>query len=194
MTRLAAVIMSAAATLGGIVVAGSHVQAQSADEVVLTAGIPEGFLVPTMSFSQNVWLSRAEATLIKNIARSVGATGHVLRFPTIEMTAHSRAGEDVQRLTDGWRIPMATMLAPVPFIEQVGGAAIADILTRGEVAMGETSARLRGAQVGDVLTLRDSKFRRREFVVGAIVADQFTNWGDLLISVDVATAHSGLQN
>lgn len=197
MTRLAALLMSTVISAATVVVVadsavGADAPAQNADETVLTVGIPQGFLEPTMSISQNVSLSRAEATLIKNIARSVGATGHVLRFPTIEMTAHTRDGEDLQRLTDGWRVPMATMLAPVQFIEEVGGAGLAEVLSRGDVAMGETSARLRGARVGDVVTLRDSKFRRREFVVGAIVADQFTNWGDLLMSVDVATARLGL--
>lgn len=58
--------------------------------------------------------------------------------------------------------------------------------------MGETAATVRGARVGDVLTLRSRSFKARTFVVGAIVADEIVDSGDLAIATDVMAARLGL--
>jgi len=128
---------------------------------------------------------------VKKISAGViagGAEPHSLKFPTISLTAQIRAGKDVFRLGDGWRIPMATMVASSSYVRRTGGDAMADVLTRGQVLMGETAAEVRGAQVGDVLILRDRKFWMRPFTIGAIVADEFVDWGDLLMSSSAAAA------
>ena len=83
---------------------------------------------------------------------------------------------------------MATMVASSSYVRRTGGDAMADVLTRGQVLMGETAAEVRGAQVGDVLILRDRKFWMRPFTIGAIVADEFVDWGDLLMSSSAAAA------
>jgi len=128
---------------------------------------------------------------VKKISAGViagGAEPHSLKFPTISLTAQIRASKDVFRLGDGWRIPMATMVASSSYVRRTGGDAMADVLTRGQVLMGETAAEVRGAQVGDVLILRDRKFWMRPFTIGAIVADEFVDWGDLLMSSSAAAA------
>jgi hypothetical protein len=81
---------------------------------------------------------------------------------------------------------MATMVAPTEFLRAVGGDALVDAAGPGKVLMGERSAAVRGAQVGDVLTLRDIKFRKREFVVGAIVPNDFVDYGDLFMTSESA--------
>ena len=83
---------------------------------------------------------------------------------------------------------MATMVASSSYVRRTGGDAMADVLTRGQVLMGETAAEVRGAQVGDVLILRDRKFWMHPFTIGAIVADEFVDWGDLLMSSSAAAA------
>ena len=115
-------------------------------------------------------------------ATSVGAVGHVVSFPMVSLTGQRRNDEDVLRLTNGWRIPMATMVAPVAYIAAVGGQDMANAATDGYVLMGETSAGIRRAQVGDVLTLRDGRFRPKLFTVGAIVPDRFVDWGDFYMT------------
>jgi hypothetical protein len=147
---------------------------------------PQDFLVPVMSVSRARSLTRLETARIRSAAESVGAQGFALRFPTLGLTAHTRDGEDLMRLSNGWRIPMATMVAPVEYISIVGGQQMADVIAAGRVAISEEAAELRQAQVGDVLVLRDNRFRMREFVIGAIVTEPFVNWGDLLMSSDVA--------
>jgi hypothetical protein len=158
----------------------SPVQAQESESY------PNDFLVPVMSVSRARSLTRLETARIRSAAESAGAQGFALRFPTLGLTAHTRNGDDLMRLSNRWRIPMATMVAPVEYINIVGGQQMADVIAAGQVAISEKAAELRSAQVGDVLVLRDARFRVREFVIGAIVAEPFVNWGDLLMSSDVA--------
>jgi hypothetical protein len=139
-----------------------------------------------MSVSTSSNLTPQEVNKISAGVVAGGATPHVVKFPTISLTAQTRAGKDMFRLGEGWRIPMATMVATSAFVRAIGGDAMADIVARGQVLMGETSAKVRGAQVGDVLLLRDRKFWMRPFTIGAIVADEFVNSGDLFMSSSAA--------
>ena len=143
---------------------------------------PTKGLEPTMSISTASTLTPQEVKKISAGVIAGGAEPHSLKFPTISLTAQTRAGKDVLRLGEGWRIPMATMVVPTSYVRATGGDAMAELAARGEVLMGETAAQVRGAQVGDVLTLRDRKFWMHPFTVGAIVADEFVDWGDLLMS------------
>ena len=149
---------------------------------------PAEGLEPTMSVSTASNLTPKE---IKKISAGVvagGAHAHPVRFPTISLTAQTRAGNDVFRLGDGWRIPMATMVASSTYVRATGGDAMAQVVASGQVLMGETAAKVRGAQVGDVLILRDRKFVMHPFTVGAIVADEFVNSGDLFMSSSAAAS------
>ena len=150
--------------------------------------LPTAGLEPTMSVSTASSLTPQEVKKISAGVIAGGAEPHSVSFPTISLTAQTRKGKDVFRLGDGWRIAMATMVAPTKYVRITGGDAMAEVVARGEVLMGETAAKVRGAQVGDVLTLRDRKFWMRPFTIGAIVADEFVDWGDLLMSSTAAAA------
>ena len=149
---------------------------------------PTTGLEPTMSVSTASSLTPQEVKKISAGVIAGDAEPHSVRFPTISLTAQTRKGKDVFRLGGGWRIPMATMVAPTKFVRAIGGDDMAEVVARGEVLMGETAAKVRGAQVGDVLTLRDRKFWMHPFKIGAIVADEFVDWGDLLMSSSAATS------
>jgi len=155
----------------------------SADEPLHS---PEAFLVPVMSISTVGNLTDVQAGKIMAGAAASGAKGYELKFPTIGLTAHSRGSKDLMRLAEGWRIPMATMVAPVEYIRTIAGPNLAAVLSRGQVALGRNSATLRDASVGDVLTLRDGRFNRVSFIIGAIVAEPFVNYGDMLMSSETA--------
>lgn len=151
-----------------------------------TPSIPDSFLQPTMSVSRARSLTSTEADRIIAAIASSGAVGHVVKFPTVGLTAQVRDGKDIFRLGNNWRIPMATMVAPAEFLRAVGGEVLVDAAAPGKVLMGERSAAVRGAQVGDVLTLRDIKFRKRDFVIGAIVPNDFVDYGDLFMTSESA--------
>jgi hypothetical protein len=149
---------------------------------------PTKGLEPTMSVSTASSLTPEEVKKISAGVIAGGAEPHQLKFPTISLTAQTRAGKDVLRLGEGWRIAMATMVAPVQYVRATGGDAMAEVIARGDIVMGETSAKVRGAQVGDVLTLRDRKFWMHPFTIGAIVRDEFVDSGDLLMSSSAAAS------
>jgi len=151
-----------------------------------TPSIPDSYLQPTMSVSRARSLSAAEAKRMVAAISPSGAVGHVVKFPTVGLTAQVRDGKDLLRLGNNWRIPMATMVAPMEFLRAVGGEVLVEAAGPGKVLMGERSAAVRGAQVGDVLTLRDVKFRKREFVIGAIVPNDFVDYGDLFMTSESA--------
>jgi hypothetical protein len=159
---------------------------------VRSSEFPVERLQPTMSVSNASNLTPQEVKRISAGVVAGGATPHVVKFPTISLTAQTRAGKDMFRLGEGWRIPMATMVATSAYVRAIGGDAMADIVARGQVLMGETSAKVRGAQVGDVLLLRDRKFWMRPFTIGAIVADEFVNSGDLFMSSSAAALLGGM--
>jgi hypothetical protein len=117
---------------------------------------------------------------------AAGATPHRVSFPTVGLTAHSRNGQYFTRLGDRWRLPMATMVAPADYLRAVGGDDMVAAAGPGQVLMGETSAELRGAQVGDSIVLRDLRFRMHTFTIGAIVPNVFVDWGDLFITTESA--------
>ena len=148
---------------------------------------PSTLLTPTMSISRSSSLTPSMARSMVAAATSVGAVGHVVSFPMVSLTGQRRNDEDVLRLTNGWRIPMATMVAPVAYIAAVGGQDMANAAADGYVLMGETSAGIRRAQVGDVMTLRDGRFRPKLFAVGAIVPDRFVDWGDFFMTDTTAS-------
>jgi len=148
--------------------------------------LPTTGLEPTMSVSTASSLTPQEVKKISAGVIAGGAEPHSLKFPTISLTAQTRSGKDVFRLGEGWRIPMATMVASSSYVRRTGGDAMADVVARGQVLMGETAAEVRGAQVGDVLILRDRKFWMHPFTIGAIVADEFVDSGDLLMSSSAA--------
>ena len=155
---------------------------------VRSSEFPVERLQPTMSVSNASNLAPQEVKRISAGVAAGGATPHVVKFPTISLTAQTRAGKDMFRLGEGWRIPMATMVAPTSYVRATGGEAMADIVARGQVLMGETTAKVRRAEVGDVLILRDRKFWMHPFTIGAIVADEFVNSGDLFMSSSAAAS------
>jgi hypothetical protein len=148
---------------------------------------PDEFIKPVISISVSAAsLSQRQVSLISRAASASGATATAISFPFVPLTAHTRDGKALIRLKNKWRIPFATMVAPSSLMSTIGGPTMAEPLERGEVLMGVTSAKVRSARVGDVVTLRDLKFSPHQFVVGAIVPDAFVDDGDITMSDESA--------
>ena len=151
---------------------------------------PSDLLQPTFSIGRSGALKLAEAERIVDAVESTGADGHLVRYGTVGLTRHVRNGRIIERLTGNWRIPMATLVVPVEYVRDLGGESMAQVAAAGRLILGKKAAELRDAEVGDVLVLRDSRFRPREFTVGAIVDEQFVNWNEIMMS-DVAASALG---
>lgn len=144
----------------------------------------EDYLVPTMSVSTNASLKSSQSRAILAAAVDAGAQAFPVRNPQIPMTSMMHGDKFIRRLTEGWRLPMSVWAMPVDMARIVGGDAMADMLASGQIGIGKLSADFYGAQVGDTVVLRDVKFNAVSFTIGAIVADAFTDYGDLLMSDD----------
>lgn len=139
-------------------------------------------------------LSNADVRAALRAARDAGVDAYAVRAPMLSMVQYARvsaSGSNAPRtdknvVRGGWRIPMQSVALSTDLVRRIGGDEIAAVLERGEIAMGETSASIRNASVGDVVTVLDRRSRKASFIVGAIIADAFTGDGDLLISDAVA--------
>jgi len=147
---------------------------------------PERRLQPTVSVSMNKSLTLSIANRMSTAITAAGAVPHFVSFPTVGLTSHSRDGQFLTRLGDRWRIPMATMVAPTEYLRDVGGDDMVAAAGAGQILMGETSAELRDAEVGDTVVLRDLRFRPHTFTIGAIVPNVFVDWGDIFITSEAA--------
>ncbi|MFM8553211.1 MAG: M15 family metallopeptidase [Acidimicrobiales bacterium] len=159
-----------AAVLTGIRAAGAQ------------GGLPAGLGTPVITVSANLSLTAAETRRIMSAAAPAGAVAYAARYATFPMTAFSRGDEVLMQQPKGWRIPMGTRILAVDYVRATGGDAMADVLSSGQVLMGENSALIRDAKVGDVVTLRDSGNGIRRFTVGMIVANGYADGEDLIMS------------
>jgi hypothetical protein len=151
-----------------------------------------------ISVSHPMGVSADSRRAIESAARSVGAKVYPGRAVTLGLTKMSRGRRTVQRIRRGWRIPMSTMAHHDAVVRSVIGADIADVLVAGRVVMGESSAKIRKAQVGDTVTLigkqstlrnstakksRGERWPVASLVIGAIVDDELVGGADLLVSM-----------
>lgn len=105
---------------------------------------------------------------------------------TIQLLAVARDGEPVQDVPLGFVIPMAGLALDPTESRPVIGSTVANALERGEVVMGESSARLRQATVGDVITFVGWDGTTQESQIGALVPDERVRSAELVFSVDTA--------
>lgn len=147
---------------------------------------PSDFREPTLTVFGKTPLSVRDVRQAQRAALTVGAQAFVVRNPMLSMVAYQRDGVDLAQIPRAWRVPMGTIVRPVELVRRIGGDDMAAVLERGEVALGETSAKFREAKVGDVITVLDRRSNRQDLVVGAIVPDVFTSDGDLLIGESIA--------
>lgn len=149
---------------------------------VLGAVPADGLDVPVITVSRNVSLTAPEVARVAAAARAAGADPFPARYAVFPMTAYSRGDQVLMQQPKGWRIPMGTRILPVDYVRITGGEEMATVLAPGVVLMGESSARIRDAKVGDVLTLRDKWNAPRRFTLGMIVTNEFAAGEDLVMS------------
>lgn len=140
-----------------------------------------------ISVSQPAGISLATRARIRELAASIGARAYPGRAVMLGMTLVTRKGADgsqmvVQRVRKGWRVPMSTTVQPDEVVRNLLSTDAANALADGDVVMGESSARFRGARIGDELTLLDVRGRPVQFRLGFVAPDDIVGGGDLLIS------------
>lgn len=122
-------------------------------------------------------------SLIDDAVRAVRGESTELHRLTLRMLRVTRGEDVVQEAPGGLGFPMLTMaIDPGTPVVPVSLRAT---LARGEAAMGEITARLRGAMVGDVIDLEALDGRVVPIRIGAIVPDAELRWNEIWIGASV---------
>ena len=121
-------------------------------------------------------------------ARRSGGRAAVHHAGTVGLFAVRRGGHGVQVLPPGWRVPMAAVAVDPAAAGPLLGGPVAVTLRRGEVVFGRESARLRGARVGDVVTLAGWDGRAHTRRVGLIAPSSMVGSAELVFAERDAAA------
>jgi hypothetical protein len=159
---------------------------------LILVGIPAAAQEPVEVPSQPALLQvrengglRAETISIVSGAASLnGASVTVLDRVTLRMWSVRRAETAIQLAPAGFGYPLLT--AAIDPTAPIVSDAVRTVLARGEAAMGELSASIRGAQVGDLLDLEPITGGTITVRVGAIVSDRELFNSELMLGKSTA--------
>jgi hypothetical protein len=131
-------------------------------------------------------LSPEVEAVITSAAERFGARWATFHRGTLRLVSVERNDEMVQEAPLGYFYPMATAAVDAGRAVPLLGEETATALAEGGLVFGATSAGLRGATVGDRVTLVGWDGRTYQFEIGAVVPDEVIGWAELALDVDVA--------
>ncbi len=127
-------------------------------------------------------LTERTATRALAATRKAGATAAIGRSASVGMLALWRGDSAVQRPPSGYVIPMGTTVLPLDLIGRTMSRDVSRALSASTVVMGQRSADLRGAQVGDTIDLVSGSGSTVRFRLAMVAADDVIGGTELLIS------------
>ena len=133
-------------------------------------------------------LSTESELAVVGVSAEHGARSVALHRGTLKMTGVYRAGAVVQEPGSGYFIPMSSLALDPRRASPLIGSDVAAALSAGTVVLGETSANLRGAQVGDEVAFVGWDGSTQRFSVGAIAPDESVWWAELVFSESAAAS------
>lgn len=119
-------------------------------------------------------------------ARESGADMAISGSASIPMQRIRRGATDVQVAPSTMSIPMGTTVLDHDAVSALMGVEVAGVLTSTKIVMSAGTAALRGAQPGDVATLRSSWGSSVDFTIASVVDDEVTGGTELLMSYEAA--------
>jgi hypothetical protein len=171
----------------GAAAAGPLVPAVDQGAIAESVASPREVAVDAVSVFQTGELTATVRDAALASALEAGAPAVVGRGFTSLMTRLSRGATVVQQSTGaGWGFPMAVTALPLDAVAAVMGRDVSTVLAAGEVTMGQTSAAVRGAQVGDVIDLVGPFGSTVSFTIGRIGTDQEVGGTELVMSPTMA--------
>ena len=125
-------------------------------------------------------------------AAAAGAGGAVGRGFVLPMTRVQRGNTVIQQASAaGYAFPMGVTALPTEAVRAVMGRGVAGPVSQGQVVMGQTSAGLRGAQAGDVITVRKASGGFTTLVIGLVAPDDVIRGTEIVMSVETAALVGG---
>lgn len=169
MRRLALVLL----LITGLAGAGLAAGAQPQTDTVITVWEPGGFTPGSIE-------------ALTEVVDAEGGSWSVHHAGTLQMSAVTRAGVDVQRAPEGFRYPMSALALDPDRSRSRIGAEAARVLDGGGVVMGSTSARIRGALAGDEITFLGWDKLEHTATLGLILDDGAVDSAELVFSLEAA--------
>ncbi|CAN5812018.1 hypothetical protein BH18ACT6_BH18ACT6_06990 [soil metagenome] len=116
---------------------------------------------------------------VRSAAAMSGSAVTELHRVTLRLMAVRRAEVIVQAPPDGFGYPL--LASAMDSFPPLLAPEIRSVLGGGQVVMGALTAALRGAQVGDFVTLESPSGGLVELAIGAIVPDELIYWSEVLV-------------
>jgi hypothetical protein len=176
-----------------------------APDIATTFSVADGPVVAASAHGGGLWLTRNPArptmavwqsggmrsNVLAAVIQSVEAAGGVSgvnHTGTVPVLAIHRGALQVSGATPGWQVPFtARAIDPEVSAVFVGGAVVG-ALDRSEVVLSRTTADLRGARPGDVITFVGWDGRAHTRRIGAVVPDRRVASSEIVFSIsDAAT-------
>lgn len=134
---------------------------------------------PTIEVRQSGGMTVDTIARVKGSAALSGAAVTEVDRVTLRLFAVKRGEAVLQAPPDGFGYPL--LVSTIDHYSPLLANEIADVLSAGQVVIGTLAASLRGAQVGDVLSLESPTGATVDLPIGAIVPDEAIHWSELLI-------------
>ena len=187
---LVAVLAVAAIPVQGTGAAPSRIEAVSLPAAGASPAVRITPAVDVVSINERGPMTAAVIAAAQRVAVAVNAPSVFGRSFNVGLWAVRRNDAPVQVAGDGssgvWQFPMSATALPVEAIGRIMTAPVAAAVARGEMVLNQTSAGLRGAQVGDTLDLISADGNARRFVLGYIAPDASVGGAELVMSTDQA--------
>lgn len=130
-------------------------------------------------------LSERTLEVMDTLATVLGVEPTLMQSGTIRMIAVERGAAPVQRFDPGFGVPMSFVTVDPAAAAPLLGPTITSALSEG-IVMSEATAALRGAMVGDDVTLEGWDGALHRLAIAAIVPDGSIQWNELVMSHTVA--------
>lgn len=148
------------------------------------AGAPAD--VPRISISAPRGMSAALSGAALQTAAARGVSATLIHQGSLDLVARWRDGQMVWSTAPGWIVPLSTQVFDPTWTRPLLPEAAVDALVLDHAVLGETSAQLRSAQVGDLLDVVGWNGVRMAVTVGAVVSDVEVYGAEMLIGPPVA--------
>jgi hypothetical protein len=150
---------------------------------VLVASRPD-----LVTVAESATLSPAVEAAAVRAATQAGAVALPGRAFTMSMTAVFRGSSAIQAAAAGFRFPMATTVMPVDAARRLMSPQVSSTLAKGYIVMGQTTASLRGARVGDSIQVVTAGGAGARLWIGAVVPDSVVSGTEIVMSDRTADA------
>jgi hypothetical protein len=117
---------------------------------------------------------------VKSAAALSGASVGDVDRVTLRLLALRRGEVVVQSPPEGFGYPL--LASSIDSFSPLVAGEIGTALGEGKVVVGALSASLRGAQVGDVMTLETLAGAPLDLTIGSIVPDELIHWSEVMVS------------